>query len=87
MKTDLEAVRRAISAAGGPAAVGRELVVSTQAVCFWRDGLRAVPEKFGADLERLSGRVATRQEMWPDNWRRIWPELEQAQPVLAGEGV
>lgn len=65
--------------------VARLLGVTTQAVCFWRDGERAVPEKHGADIERACSGAYTRKDLWPDTWRRIWPELdvEEAAPSAA----
>lgn len=86
---DPSAIARAVEAAGGPAVVARQLGVTTQAVCFWRNGERAVPEKHGAGIERACGGAVTRKEMWPETWRRIWPELadkvDQSTSV-AGEG-
>ncbi|WP_298702630.1 YdaS family helix-turn-helix protein [uncultured Variovorax sp.] len=72
---ELPVVARAIDAAGGPAVLARRLGVTTQAVCFWRDGHRAVPEKHGAEIESACNRAYTRKDLWPDTWQRIWPEL------------
>ena len=87
----MDAISRAIEAAGGPAALARQLGVTTQAVCFWRDGRRAVPEKHGADIERACHRLITRKDLWPDTWQRTWPELadatESAPAPLVGEGA
>lgn len=71
-------VRSAIEEAGGPSAVARRLNVSVQAACFWRDGKRLFPEKYGADLEAACNGRFTRRDMWPDEWARIWPELAEA---------
>lgn len=77
----MEAIARAIEAAGGPAKVARLLGVTTQAVCFWRDGRREVPERYGAAIESACGATVTRRELWPDTWHQVWPEL------VAGEGA
>ena len=66
-------VREAIAKAGGPARVARMCGVTVQAACFWRDGLRALPFEHGPTRERASG--VSRAELWPDDWRRVWPEL------------
>lgn len=83
-------VARAIEIAGGPAQVARSLGVSTQAVCFWRDGAREMRSDQGAPLEALTGAKVTRKHMWPRSWQRIWPELAANDPATteaAGQGV
>ena len=72
---NLEEIAKAIEIAGGPAALARRLNVTTQAVCFWRDGKRKLPEVLGASVETATGGQVTRQSLWPDTWRAIWPEL------------
>lgn len=71
-------VARAIQLAGGPAQVARSLGLSTQTVCFYRDGERRLNTDHGAALEALAGGKVTRQQMWPNSWQRIWPELATA---------
>lgn len=71
-------IAQAISDAGGAAAVAREANVSVQAVCFWRDMDRALPEKVAPVLERMSGGKAVCEELLPETlWHRIpdpdWP--------------
>lgn len=68
-------VARAIELSGGPAIVARALNVSTQTVCFYRDGQRRLKSDYGAVLETLSNRQVTRRDIWPVSWSRIWPEL------------
>jgi DNA-binding transcriptional regulator YdaS (Cro superfamily) len=80
MKTDVvepvvAELVRAIDLADGPAAVARALNVTTQTVCFWRDGRRRMGSEHGAALEQAAGFKVTRQQMWPVSWQRIWPEL------------
>ena len=38
-------------------------------------GGRPVPAEHGAAIERATGGQVTRQELFPDTWARIWPEL------------
>ena len=78
---NLDEIVKAIEIAGGPAALARRLRVTTQAVCFWRDGKRKLPEVLGASVEAATGGQVTRQSLWPDTWRAIWPEL------ASGEGA
>lgn len=71
----LSEVVRAIELGGGPAKVARALRVSTQTVCFYRDGKRRFNSDHGATLEALTDRQVTRKHIWPVSWPRIWPEL------------
>lgn len=68
-------IYKAIEAAGGPARVAELLGVTTQAVCFWRDGKREMPVKHLAQLEAATGGVVRRWHMRPDDWHLVWPEL------------
>ena len=62
----MTAIRDAILGAGGPASVARQCKVSVQAVCFWRDGRRALPAEHCPTLERLNeGRIRC-EDMRPD---------------------
>lgn len=69
----------AIQRSGGPVKLAAELGVSVQSVYFWRSGKRGLPLEHGASIERLTGGAVTRKDLWPDDWQRIWPELESAE--------
>ena len=71
----MNAIQQAIDAAGGPSKLAAGLGVTAQAVCFWRDGKRRLPFDHGPAIERLAGGVVTRQQLFPNDWRRVWPEL------------
>lgn len=86
-------VAAAISVAGGAASLARKLGVSTQAICFYRDEKRRLPEALGARIEALGARVealpgglVTRKTLFPDTWHVVWPELaateEKVPPAL-----
>jgi len=49
--------------------------VSQSMVWQWIEGRRPVPEKRCARIERLTNGAITRQELRPDDWQEIWPEL------------
>jgi len=87
----LSEVVRAIELGGGPAKVARGLRVSTQTVCFYRDGKRRLNSEHGAALEALTDGRVTRKHIWPASWQRIWPELAAASdapdPAQASEGA
>lgn len=50
----------------------------------WADGSRPIPVPFGASIEAGTDGLVTRQEMFPNEWKKIWPELmsetKQKQP-------
>lgn len=38
-------------------------------------GEKQVPVDHGASIEQFTGGAVTRQQMFPNDWQRIWPEL------------
>lgn len=38
-------------------------------------GVRSVPVQSAAAIENATNGAVTRQEMFPDDWEKIWPEL------------
>ncbi|WP_313632524.1 transcriptional regulator [Massilia timonae] len=66
---------------GGPTAVAKLLNVKPPSVHAWKTG--GIPAdkliRLAPTLEKAG--IATRQELRPDDWQQIWPELaEQSQP-------
>lgn len=41
-------------------------------------GQRPCAPELAVAIERESARQVTRQELCPENWRRVWPELVDA---------
>jgi DNA-binding transcriptional regulator YdaS (Cro superfamily) len=74
----MEPIKRAVEIAGGPAKLAAILGVTTQAVCFWRDGKRRLPAEQCAAIEQATG--VLRRDLRPNDWREIWPELAEAEP-------
>lgn len=72
-------IKEAIRIVGGPTKLARELSVSTQAVCFWRDGKRSIPVDKMYEIEQATNGAVTRKDMRVDDWQRIWPELADKQ--------
>ena len=52
-------------------------------VSDWTTGLQAVPIVHMAAIEAFTNGEVTRQEMCPDRWPHIWPELAQTNPAAA----
>ncbi len=59
---------------GRKADLSRALGVQYQNVCAWQTGA-SVPIKYGAAIEAATGGAVTRQELFPDQWPAVWPEL------------
>ena len=74
----MNAITKAIEIVGSASALARELEVTPQAVCFWRDGLRRIPAEKCYAIESATGGLVTRKDLRPHDWREIWPELECA---------
>lgn len=73
-------LRAALDSFGGPGKLARLIGVTPQAVCFWRDGLRRIPADQCYRIERAMDGLITRQQLRPDDWQDIWPELEVSGP-------
>lgn len=48
-------------------------------------GEKSIPIEHMSAIEAFTGGEVTRQEMHPDGWRRIWPELASAEPTTQTE--
>jgi DNA-binding transcriptional regulator YdaS (Cro superfamily) len=59
-------VQRAIESQGSVAALARQLNVTTQAVCFWRDGKRKIPAEKCIEIERITDRSVRCEDLRPD---------------------
>jgi DNA-binding transcriptional regulator YdaS (Cro superfamily) len=60
---------------GRQAALAKAIGAYAPDVSRWADGTRAIPVIYGAAIEAATGGLVTRQEMFPNDWKRIWPEL------------
>ena len=68
----LTAIQEAIKGGGGPAKISRECGVSVQAVCFWRDGERALGPEHAITLEKLNGGRVRCEQMLPEvDWEYL----------------
>ncbi len=70
-------IQLAVAHVQGPAKLAGILGVTTQAVCFWRDGKRRLPVEYCAQIELATGGKVTRRELRPHDWQNIWPELAE----------
>ena len=60
---------------GRQAALSKAIGAHAPDVSRWADGKRPIPFDYGAAIELATGGLVTRQEMFPDDWARLWPEL------------
>lgn len=78
----MEPIERAISIAGSATRLAKSLGVSTQAVCFWRDGKRRIPAEQCPTIERETGVCC--EDLRPDV---DWSVLRNSATKQRGECV
>lgn len=66
---------------GRQSALARALNVPVPDVCRWAEGKRPIPFKYGAPIESATEGEVTRQELFPDEWKTLWPELDTGNPT------
>ncbi len=84
MNTAPDAIKTAAAEVGGQAALARHLGVTPPTVNQWVKGERPVPIEHCPAIADLSHGKATRQQLRPDDWHRIWPELITTAPDGGG---
>lgn len=55
--------------------LSKHLGVKQPVVAAWLSRRRPVPVEHGAAIESFTSGAVTRPELFPNDWRRIWPEL------------
>lgn len=55
--------------------LARRLGVPPSFVTRMAGGEKPVPFQYGAAIEQFTGGAITRQQLFPADWARIWPEL------------
>lgn len=65
----MTSIEKAIFVVGSASKLSRELGVTVQAVCFWRDGKRKTPADLCPDIERVTNGAVRCEDLRPDvNW-------------------
>jgi DNA-binding transcriptional regulator YdaS (Cro superfamily) len=67
--------------------LAREIAAQPQLVWQWARGVRPVPIERCVAIERATGGAVTRQDLRPDDWQSIWPELAQEQGNPAAQQI
>ena len=84
----MNAVCRACELVGGVGKLAVLVGVAAPTVTQWCKGGRPVPPRKAVLIERVTNRGVTRQDLYPDEFRAIWPELTAPptteQPATAG---
>lgn len=80
-------IEKAAEVAGSEKALADHLGVTKAAVWQWKQSGRRTPIEHCAAIERICGHAVTRRELRPDDWQAIWPELAQADGLLASGPV
>ena len=83
-------VAKAAKIVGGLTELARLIGVSVPTVHEWKTNRRPVPVLRVSDIVRVTQGAVTRQDLRPDDWQAIWPELVQSTPAQAesaGQGV
>lgn len=87
MKSSQDAVARAVELLGGRSALAKNLGISTVAVGQWlkpeHPGGRKIPPRQCARIEQLTDFAVSRRNLRPDDWREIWPDLEEVEHLRA----
>jgi DNA-binding transcriptional regulator YdaS (Cro superfamily) len=65
------------------AALAAKLGVTPGFVSQWRTGFRPIPIERCTAIEQATAGVVTRQELRPDDWHLIWPELAESETAKA----
>jgi DNA-binding transcriptional regulator YdaS (Cro superfamily) len=75
---DKTSTRAMIALLGGPTKVANLVGVSVPAVSMWQNGIIPYDKLviLAATLEKESHGLVTRKNLFPTNYKLIWPELD-----------
>ena len=76
-------IGKAARAVGGLSTLASLLGVSPPTVHEWKTGKRPVPVLRCVSIHQATNGAVTLQELRPDDWQKIWPELAAAQQYQA----
>ena len=70
-------IDRAAQICGGFAVLARELGIRQSAISNWKARGSEIGPLFCVSIERITSGAVTRQDLRPNDWREIWPELAE----------
>lgn len=60
-------------------ALANEIGAHYPDVSRWAKGKRPIPVEYGAPIEKATGGLVTRRDLYPTEvWQRMWPELVES---------
>lgn len=71
----MNAIQRAIKTLGSQAHLAQALGVRQPTISEWAKGERPIPIERCVQIEQATKGAVRRQDLRPDDWQRIWPEL------------
>ena len=71
----MNALDKAVAAAGGVTSLARAIGVGQSVVSNWRSRGTVIDPRFCALIEAATGRAVRRWELRPHDWHEVWPEL------------
>lgn len=79
-----------LSKHGSQSELARAIGAQPQLIWQWSTGVRKIPIERCYPIEVATNGSVTRQDLRPDDWQAIWPELAQSTPAhaeSAGQGA
>ena len=74
-KDDFQPIRSACDWFGGVTGFAKAINIAPSAVTNWATGKKPVPIIRCVQIEEVTGGMVTRQQLRPEDWHLIWPEL------------
>lgn len=57
--------------------LARKLDIAPVLISQWKTGIRPIPIERCVAIEQATSGAVTRQDLRPDDWMKIWPELAE----------
>ena len=73
----MSALQKSIEILGSQRLLAESIGVSPQTIWAWIDRGSLIPPEKCVLIERVTDRAVTRQDLRPDDWKQIWPELSE----------
>lgn len=68
-------IEKAITFFGSQANLAKELEVKRMNIQYWKKSNASIPIKRCLQIEQLTNGAVTRQDLRPDDYWEIWPDL------------
>ena len=75
----MEALDKAISLVGGVGKLASAIGIGQPAISNWKARGTPIDPILCVGIEKATGGQVTRRDLRPNDWWRIWPELEEAE--------